>query len=62
MVFPEFGIYGMGHQMRNFMRYFTSYSYMTTNKFDDAPDSIAMFAEKFIRKSSFNDSAVLLQL
>lgn len=62
LVFPEFGMYGMGHQMRNFMRYFTGYSYLAHNKYDDAPDAVAMYAEKFVRKSQGNTKARLLQL
>lgn len=62
MVFPEFGLYGMGHQMRNFMKYFTGYSYLVNNKYDDAPDSISMYAEKFIRQGNANLKARCLQL
>lgn len=62
MVFPEFGLYGMGHQMRNFMKYFTGYSYLVNNKYDDAPDSVSMYAEKFIRQSNANAKAHCLQL
>jgi predicted phage terminase large subunit-like protein len=62
MVFPEFGLYGMGHQMRNFMKYFTGYSYLVNNKYDDAPDSVSMYAEKFVRQSNANAKAHCLQL
>ena len=62
MVFPEFALYGMGHQMRNFMKYFTGYSYLERNKYDDAPDAVAMFAEKFVRNSYGNTEAYCLEL
>ncbi len=62
MVFPEFNLFGLSRAMRNFMKYFTSYSYLTKNKFDDAPDSVAMFANKFIRGNNRNRKATLLQL
>lgn len=62
IVFPEFGMYGIGHQMRNFMKYFTGYSYLTKNKFDDAPDSVAMFAEKFVRTTSSSFEAKTIQI
>lgn len=62
MVFPEFNLFGIGFQMRNFMRYFTSYSYLSKNKFDDAPDAVAMFAEKFIKSANSNSQAYTVQL
>lgn len=62
MCFPVFGMYGIGHQMRNFMRYFTGYSYLERNKYDDAPDAIAMYAEKFIRNRGGRAKAYLLDL
>ena len=62
MVFPEFALYGLGHQMRNFMKYFTGYSYLERNKYDDAPDAVAMFAEKFVRNTYGNTEAYCLEL
>ena len=62
MVFPAFNLYGQSRQMRNFMKYFTSYSYLSKNKYDDAPDSLAMFANKFIRGENRNRKAVTIQL
>lgn len=62
MVFPEFTMYGIKHQMRNFMKYFTGYSYLTKNKYDDAPDAVAMYAEKFVRLNGGNHKAYTLQL
>lgn len=62
LVFPEFNLYGQSRQMRNFMKYFTGYSYNQKNKFDDAPDSVAMFTEKFIRGTNRNRKASCLQL
>lgn len=62
MVFPEFTMYGIGHQMRNFMKYFTGYSYLERNKYDDAPDAVAMFAEKFVKNRYGNVQAYCLEL
>lgn len=62
IVFPAFNLYGQSRQMRNFMKYFTSYSYLTKNKYDDAPDSMAMFANKFVRTDSRNRKATTIQL
>ena len=62
LVFPEFNLFGMSRAMRNFMKYFTSYSYLAKNKYDDAPDSLAMFANKFVRGNNRNRKATTIQL
>jgi hypothetical protein len=48
MVFPRYGMYNEGSHMGVFMKYFTSYSYLNKNLFDDAPDSIALYNNKFV--------------
>lgn len=48
MVFPEFGVFSPVSQMGNFMKFFTSYSYKVKNEYDDAPDSVAIYSDKFV--------------
>ncbi len=48
VVFPQNGLYAASSQMGRFMLHIKQYSYITKNAFDDAPDSVAMYAEKFI--------------
>ena len=60
MVFPEFGLYAQGSEVGKFMKYFTSFSYTQTNKFDDSVDSIAMYSEKFIAFKSKTNSITVL--
>lgn len=62
LVFPEFNLYGTGSQMRNFMKYFTGYSYLTHNKYDDAPDVVAMFTDKFVKGQVSNRKAYCIEL
>lgn len=60
MVFPEFGLYAQGSEVGKFMKYFTSFSYTQTNKFDDSVDSLAMYAEKFLQNRSKTNSITVL--
>lgn len=60
IVFPEFGLYAQGSEMGKFMKYFTSFSYTQTNKFDDSVDSLAMYAEKFLQNRSKTNSITVL--
>lgn len=48
LVFPARGLYGSGSQMGIFMKYFTSYCYLHKNDFDDAPDSVAQYVNRFV--------------
>ena len=60
IVFPEFGLYAQGSEVGKFMKYFTSFSYTQTNKFDDSVDSLAMYAEKFLQNRSKTNSITVL--
>lgn len=62
MVFPEFGIYAESSSMGKFMKYFTSYSYTSKNSFDDAPDSIAMYSDKFISGRAYVPKVEVLNI
>jgi len=48
IVFPRTGMYYIGSQMGTAMKHIMAYSYMSKNDFDDAPDCLAMFCEKFV--------------
>ena len=48
MVFPATGLYAASSQMGKFMLSLKQYSYVSKNAYDDAPDSLSMYAEKFI--------------
>ena len=48
-VFPKFNLFAAGSDMGKFMKWFTGYSYFVKMDFDDAPDSVAQYAEKFIQ-------------
>lgn len=48
MVFPKQSLYAGSSQMGKFMLHFVTYSYFHKVAFDDSPDSLAMYAEKFI--------------
>ena len=43
-------MYAPSSEVGTFMRHFTGYSYDAKNAYDDAPDSMAMLAIKFIKK------------
>ena len=60
MVFPEFGLYAQGSEMGKFMKFFTSFSYINKNLYDDSADSIAMYSEKFIAFKSKTNSITVL--
>lgn len=48
MSFPKITHYGASSQMGKFMKYFTSYTYLRKNDYDDSADALAMYAERFI--------------
>lgn len=56
-VFPESGMYPESTYMGKFMQMFTSYSSGQVKGFDDAPDSMCGFAEKFVI-GTFGDNTV----
>ena len=60
MVFPEFGMYAQSSPMGEFMKWFTGYSYVTKNAFDDSVDSLAIFADKFILGKTKIAKAIVL--
>lgn len=62
MVFPEFGMYAQSSPMGEFMKWFTGYSYITKNAFDDSVDSLAIFADKFILGKTKTAKAIVLNM
>lgn len=50
IVYPDELMYAPSSEVGTFMRHFTGYSYDAKNAYDDAPDSMAMLAIKFIKK------------
>lgn len=62
MVFPEFGMYAQSSPMGEFMKWFTGYSYVTRNAYDDSADSLAIFAEKFIFGKAKTAKAYVLNI
>ena len=62
MVFPEFGMYAQSSPMGEFMKWFTGYSYVTKNAFDDSVDSLAIFADKFILGKTKTAKAIVLNM
>jgi hypothetical protein len=51
VVFPCEGMYALNSQMGMAMKHITSYSYKTKVDFDDAPDCLAMYCEKFVMEA-----------
>ena len=45
-----------------FMKWFTGYSYVTKNAFDDSVDSLAIFADKFILGKTKTAKAIVLNM
>lgn len=60
IVFPEFGMYAQGSEMGKFMKYFTSFSYVQKNLFDDSADVIAMYAQKYLSFKKRQNSITIL--
>lgn len=48
IIFPREGMYPITSQMGTAMKHITTYSYKNKNDYDDAPDTLAMFCEKFV--------------
>lgn len=48
IIYPKKGLFSMSTDMGKFMNDFTSYSFEHPNAFDDAPDALCMFVQKFI--------------
>lgn len=59
MIFPKLHLYGASSPMGKFMKYFTTYTFLRKNLFDDSADVISMYAEKFIMKNSLPKVKVL---
>lgn len=48
MIFPQFGMYATSNQIGNAMQNVYGYTYTGKVSHDDAPDSLALYAKKFI--------------
>lgn len=60
IVFPEFDMYAQGSEMGKFMKYITSFSYVSKNAYDDSIDAIAMYAEKYLSNRKQKNSIRVL--
>lgn len=52
IIFPKFGMYSRGSQMGKALDYVYTYSYTRKNEHDDSIDALAMFAKRFINKTT----------
>jgi len=62
VVFPCEGMYANNSQMGMAMKHITSYSYKTKADFDDAPDCLAMYCEKFVMEARKLPKAQILDI
>lgn len=53
IIFPKFGLYPRANEVGRALENVYSYSYRVKNKFDDAIDSLALFAKRFIVRKRF---------
>jgi hypothetical protein len=51
MIFPRMGLYANSNDIGKALMNVYGYSYVKKVAFDDAPDSLALFAQKFIGNS-----------
>lgn len=51
IVFPCEGMYAQTSQMGTAMKHITTYSYTKKNDYDDAPDCMAMYCEKYVMEA-----------
>lgn len=61
IVFPEFNLYAQGSEMGKFMKYVTSFSYVSKNLYDDSIDCLAMYSEKFLLSKKTKNSITILK-
>lgn len=60
IIYPDKSLLSSATDMFKFMEHFTTYSFEFPNRYDDAPDSLAMFASEIIEdKSSRNKSTAI---
>jgi predicted phage terminase large subunit-like protein len=52
MVFPQYGMYSQSNDIGKALMNFYGYTYTGTVAHDDAPDSLALFAKKFIMNNA----------
>lgn len=62
MVYPEMQLYAPSSQMGKYMLYVTSYDYYQKMEYDDSIDSECMYIEKFVKKNSNINKAVILRV
>ena len=63
MIFPQYNMYSPSHNIGKALMNVYGYTYTRKNVHDDAPDSLALFAKKFIdRSSSLRKKAKFLYL
>jgi hypothetical protein len=54
MIFPQFGMYAPSNPIGNAMQNVYGYTYTGKVAHDDAPDSLALYAKRFLMKSGAN--------
>ena len=60
IIYPDKSLLSSATDIFKFMEHFTTYSFEFPNRYDDAPDSLAMFASEIIEdKSSRNKSSAI---
>lgn len=62
IIFPAFELYSPSSPMGKFMKGITSYNPDTKNSYDDAPDAIAMYNDKFISQKIASPRVKILDL
>ena len=62
MVFPAFELYAPSSPMGKFMKGITSYNPDSKNSYDDAPDAIAMYNDKFISQKTMTSKVKILDI
>lgn len=58
MIFPEIGMYASSHDIGNALNSVYGYDYNRKNAHDDAPDSLALFAKRFISNRTMQYASV----
>jgi hypothetical protein len=52
MVFPQYGMYSQSNDIGKALMNFYGYTYTGTVAHDDAPDSLALFAKRFVMNAT----------
>lgn len=61
IIFPNKELYGINTQMGKAMDTFVRFSFLHPNKFDDFPDSVAMFVQEILLEGSIPQKAIAVR-